>query len=694
MLARLQALHKKYIPQPEPIVRVLDNLALVLYALFIFEAFLRTTTFVIDWHPYYHLSLKVILILLVVVKSFLKVFDDLWVYILLFICAIGYALTYLQGNHGILLEIILFTVLLKDIDFRKIAKVFFVVIGISLVCIFVASKRGMLTNLTYYSDRGPWRQSFGINYPTDFAAYILYLSLVWVFIRNVKISFVEIVLMGLLTRWTWINCSARASTICMVLLIVAALVCKMAHIICGSVEGRRSNRVTLDEDTGCSKTAVKRKNSGVLYAGWKLIKGICNVVTWLVTLAVPVCFGFSVLTAYKFDITNSIFNKLNILLSDRLRLGKMTFDTYDIKLFGQEIEMHGNGGTTLPWLNYATTGTGYNFIDCSYLNIMFRYGLFVVICTVLLLWITSILAKKRKDYITLFIIAIVAVHSIIEHHMLDLHYNPFIFMLFSGYFSKAKDSRKEKLGRAVEDNSYEMGRNTVDAEDGEVVKKQKKNNSANAGLQLKKALVILGIYMLLSGLMFLLDKREPEHIVYDIACPVEEADDRNDTPAEEITPLVDYMEYDGQYKLYRQNFYTPKRITGIELWLECDDRVSQSYAIQVYNQAGEVMYTHTLYSEDIDNGDFTRIIFKDFYIESGALCFFCVVAEDYVASTLKVGVLPRTSLWANYMYVNEVHVEGNVICFNLIYDYQGWGFINWMALTVGVVLIFLGEKKM
>ena len=77
MLGRLKALHKKYIPEPEPIVKVLDNLALVLYALFIFEAFLRTTTFVIDWHPYYHLSLKVILILLVVAKSFLKVFNDL-----------------------------------------------------------------------------------------------------------------------------------------------------------------------------------------------------------------------------------------------------------------------------------------------------------------------------------------------------------------------------------------------------------------------------------------------------------------------------------------------------------------------------------------------------------------------------------------------------------------------------------------
>lgn len=667
MLARLKALHNKYIPQPEPIVRVLDNLALVLYALFIFEAFMRTTTFVIDWHPYYHLSLKVILILMVVAKSFLKVFDDLWVYILLFICAIGYALAYLQGNHGILLEIILFTVLLKDIDFKKIAKLFFVVIGISLVCIFIASKQGMLTNLTYYSDRGPWRQSFGINYPTDFAAYILYLSLVWVFIRNVNISFVEIVLMGLLTRWSWINCSARASTICMVLLIVVALACKVAHIICKLVDR-------------------KRHSGGIL---WKLVCAVTNLVTWLTTLAVPVCFGFSVLSAYKFDITNTVYQKLNSLLSNRLYLGKVTFDTYDIKLFGQEIEMHGNGGTTLPWLNYATTDTGYNFIDCSYLNIMFRYGLFVVTCTVLLLWITSILAKKHKDYITVFIIAIIAVHSIIEHHMLDLHYNPFIFMLFSGCFSIVKNSRKEKLDGAVEDNTYETERNTTDIEDGEVLKNQNKNNTAKTRPGVKKVLVTLGIYVLLSGLMFLLDKREPEHIVYDVACPVEEADDRNDTPAEDIAPLVSYMEFAGQYRFYRQNFYTPKRITGIEVWLECNDAISQNYAITVYNQAWKELYTHTFSSEDIVEGDFTRIIFEDFYLEAGTLYFFSVGAEDYATSTLNVGVLPRASLWANYLYVDEVPAEGNVICFNLIYDYQGWGFINWMALTIAVVLVLM-----
>ena len=656
MLGRLKALHKKYIPEPEPIVKVLDNLALVLYALFIFEAFLRTTTFVIDWHPYYHLSLKVILILLVVAKSFLKVFNDLWVYILLFICAIGYAMAYLQGNHGILLEIILFTVLLKDIDFRKIAKVFFVVIGISLVCIFVASKRGMLTDLIYFTDAGKERHSFGINYPTDFAAYILYLSLVWVFIRNVKISFSEIVVMGFVIRWVWLSCYARASVICMILLIAVVIICKVAYVV-NDKQGR------------------EKENNSVF---WRLLKAVYNIVTWLVTFAVPVCFIFSLLSAYKFDVTNPMHCKLNELLSDRLLFGKATFDTYDIKLLGQEIEMYGNGGATMSWRDYKTTEVDYNFIDCSYLNIMFRYGLFVVVYTVLLLWITSILAKKHKDYVTLFIIAIIAVQSIIEHHMLDLHYNPFIFILFSGYFCSVKDSGKEKLG--VE-------------EDGEV-KYQCIDNAEKGRYSFKKVTIILVIYVLLSGMMFLIDKREPKHIVYDIACPVEGADDRNDTSAEEIAPLVSYMEFGGQYRFYRQNFYTPERVTGIELWLECSDSMPRNYVVTIYNQAWEVLYTHLVSSEDIEKGEFTRIVFKDFYLEEGALYFFSVGAEDYATSTLKVGVLSRASLWADYLYVDEIPVEENVICFNLIYDYQGWGFINWMLITIVCVFVLMRFTKM
>ena len=48
------------------------------------------------------------------------------------------------------------------------------------------------------------------------------------------------------------------------------------------------------------------------------------------------------------------------------------------------------------------------------------------------------MAAKRKDYVTLFIIAIIAVHSVIEHHMLDFNYNPFMFLWISSYYIKEK----------------------------------------------------------------------------------------------------------------------------------------------------------------------------------------------------------------------------------------------------------------
>ena len=112
-----------------------------------------------------------------------------------------------------------------------------------------------------------------------------------------------------------------------------------------------------------------------------------------------------ILLSRFYDPSKGWMEKLDSIMSTRLALGKKTFDLYDVKLWGQYIEMHGGGGTTAPKPDYF-------FIDCSYLNILMRFGFVVFVLTMLLLSITIV--KSYKKPFLLAMIVIICIHSMIE----------------------------------------------------------------------------------------------------------------------------------------------------------------------------------------------------------------------------------------------------------------------------------------
>ena len=125
-------------------------------------------------------------------------------------------------------------------------------------------------------------------------------------------------------------------------------------------------------------------------------------------------------------------------------MGKKTFDLYDIKLWGQYIELRSSGGTTDPVPDYF-------FIDCSYLNILMRFGLAVFVITIFLLCIMII--KSLKNPFLLAIIVIVCIHSMIEQHLFELHYNIFFMLAFANF--NIQDNRKKMFIKNVSNNVLE-----------------------------------------------------------------------------------------------------------------------------------------------------------------------------------------------------------------------------------------------
>lgn len=153
-----------------------------------------------------------------------------------------------------------------------------------------------------------------------------------------------------------------------------------------------------------------------------------NQKKWLFSLLIP-SFVISFLLSYYLTVWyNSNVHwqfMLNDFLGSRLRLGQQSLHMYGFKLLAQDIQWIGHG---LNSEGYATIGS-YNYVDSFYIAILQRYGaLFMSFFIIIITWLNKKL-YDLKEYYLLFILAVLAVHGIIDDLIINLHYNTF-WLLF------------------------------------------------------------------------------------------------------------------------------------------------------------------------------------------------------------------------------------------------------------------------
>ena len=270
----------------------------------------------------------------------------------------------------------------NDIDYRKILKVYLIVEIPMIICTMIVGYTGVITNLVYH--RGDQvRMSFGFIYPTDFAAGIVFMITVWIVLRQARCTWIEIGMMIISVVLFEKYCDVRNSEIVMMILIICVVYLKIRN-----------------------KLGAKK---GKGYIPSLLLKILCLVAPYGLA-------GFMILVSrfYRPDI--EWMAKLNTLFSTRLSLGKEVFDRYDVQIWGQDIPMRGNGGSTEVVADYF-------FIDSSYVNILMRLGLVVFILVMLI--ISIIMIKNLNLPYMLMAMAIVCIHSVMEHHMFEAYYDVF-----------------------------------------------------------------------------------------------------------------------------------------------------------------------------------------------------------------------------------------------------------------------------
>lgn len=286
----------------------------------------------------------------------------------------------------------------KNVNFDKIVKRYFDVNFIMLIGVSLYSLLGIIRNLNFERN-GIIRQSLGIDYPTDLAAYILYMTLAYCFLKYDHLKWYHYGAIVLLSFGLNLVTNARLDVYALLLAIVILIIAKRAQ---------------------------NPKN---------LVSRISISYFWALSLILP--YAYFLLT-YYYDPQNSIFQKLNDLLSGRLLYGHVALTKYGITLFGQHVVEQGWGGVHGLHV-FKTAQFKYFFIDSTFIRLFVIYGAVLGTFIIAILVIISFRETLRRNYVFPAIVLIITISSLIDQHLLEITFNPFLLAFLANTWRKVPE---------------------------------------------------------------------------------------------------------------------------------------------------------------------------------------------------------------------------------------------------------------
>jgi len=274
---------------------------------------------------------------------------------------------------------------------KVVLRNYVVVAGILVVGVFLLSLVGMVPNLQY-NRAGVIRNSFGFIYPTDFASHCFYLFLAISYLLKDKFIWTRSLFGVLLSAFIIKYCDARLNALSILLATVIFIYFYYSN-------GKKL------------KIFALLPYSAVVFA---------STVTYL---------------SYKFSWSNPFLVSINKLITGRLALGRNAFDTFGVQFIG-------SGGKTESVI-------GYNYVDSSYVQMLFTYGIVPVVLLIIIYVIASRKQYKDGQYLLVVILSLIAFNCMIEAFWFVPTYNIFMFVLFTtNTFSKKESNNIIALNAA------------------------------------------------------------------------------------------------------------------------------------------------------------------------------------------------------------------------------------------------------
>ena len=299
-------------------------------------------------------------------------------------------LVYFQTNRLNFLVYSLLLVLLVNVDMKVVLRNYVIVAGVLVVGVFLLSLVGIVPNLQY-NRAGVIRNSFGFIYPTDFASHCFYLFIAISYLLKDKLIWSRTLFGFLLSAFIIKYCDARLN----------ALSILLATVIFTYFYYSKEKKL---------KIFALLPYSVVVFA---------SVVTYL---------------SYKFSWSDPFLVSINKLITGRLALGRNAFDTFEVHLFGtRNVQFIGSGGKTESVI-------GYNYVDSSYVQMLFTYGIVPVVLLIIIYVVASRKQYKDGQYLLVAILSLIALNCMIEAFWFVPTYNIFMFLLFTTNTFSKKES--------------------------------------------------------------------------------------------------------------------------------------------------------------------------------------------------------------------------------------------------------------
>lgn len=374
--------------------KYMNYIYLILFAGITIRYYLFTTVLEFNYPNALYLGLRYALMAYVLISIVLMVWQKQYntilepVFMVLILVSAG-IVTYVVKDNAVF-DFALLLVGAKSVPWKRIAYVYLCVAVVIQGIAYYAATTGIIADITLQADEG-LRHSLGINYPTDMAAHMLFIMLVYAAMREKKLTFFEITLMGVVSYWVYGKTLAKNDFICAMVMCLLLVVIKILGL--------------------CNIRLSKYK---------ALKAGSILMLVFVVGCVMAVTF---------YDPSNALYQKLDTIFSQRFSLGYQGLAQYGITAFGSFVEE-----------NQATLGY-YFFLDNSFIRIAIKYGwVFLSLITYIyyLCFNKAVDCKKDAMIVALFVMLL---FGISEHHLIDIAFCPIWFMLFSSMKTQKKTER-------------------------------------------------------------------------------------------------------------------------------------------------------------------------------------------------------------------------------------------------------------
>lgn len=299
--------------------------------------------------------------------------------------------SYFSGNTIMLLMLYIYGA--KRINTERVIR--FVCgwfIGAFLI-IAVGSKIGIIENWDFFTETSRPRWGLGFTYPTHTSSALFSAVLLFCYVQKDKLKIWHIAVIEAVNYWVYTYTDSRAGAYLILIVPVAFYLLRYIH------------------------TPVRTSS----------FRGVLEFVF-------PICAAAIIILTIRYN-GAGLLQKLDQILSGRLRYSQYSLKEYGVHLFGQRITWIGWGG--IGHTHDKLPGE-YNYVDSSYLQLLLTHGV-LVWSMLMLLWTgSSFFAVLSNDRYLAWALAFLAVYCMVEQWLMNLGANPFLIILAKPLFNSSE----------------------------------------------------------------------------------------------------------------------------------------------------------------------------------------------------------------------------------------------------------------